>query len=299
VRFRHALEATGLHAFVALARTMPWRESLRAGERLGEMMYAIGVRRRVAEDNLARAFPGSEATWRAGVLREHYRELGRVTVEYARLDELVAAPAGEVVAEIRGLEHLHEARRGGSGCVVVTAHFGNFELAGSWIGRQVPLDFVYKPLGNPAVEAWIAGVRGRAGVGLIPVGGGMRRMLESLREGRVVALLADQDARRQGVFVPFLGRPASTFSGPAVLSLRTGAALLFALCDRLADGRHVIVFEPPLRVDGPDRPDAVERLTALHADRLAVWIRKRPAMWFWLHKRWKTRPPGEAPGGGG
>jgi KDO2-lipid IV(A) lauroyltransferase len=296
---RHALEAAGLQAFTSLARVQPWRASLRTGEWLGRLTHALGVRRRVAEDNLARAFPDRDAAWRAGVLREHYRELGRTTMEYARLPELADAPPGEVIAEVRGLEHLREAHARGAGCVVVTAHFGNFELAGAWIGRQVPLDFVYKPLRNPVTEAWIIRQRAQVGVGLISVRGGMRGILASLRAGRVVALLADQDAKRKGVFVPFLGRLASTYSGPATLALRAGVPLLFAVSDRGPDGRHTITFEPPLRIEEPAAPDAVERLTALHASRLEWWIHQRPAMWFWLHRRWKTRPPGEAPAEGG
>jgi KDO2-lipid IV(A) lauroyltransferase len=293
VRPRHAAEAVLVRALAAGAGALRGRASHAAGARLGDLAHALGVRRRVAEDNLARAFPGRDAAWRARVLRDHYRELGRVVLEYPRLAEL-AAGGDEVLAGIRGLEHLAEARGRGRGCVLVTAHFGNFELAGAAVARHHPLDFVYRPLSNPAVEAWIGRIRARAGVGLIPVGAGLRRTFESLRANRCVALLGDQDARRHGVFVRFLGRPASTPVGPAVLALRTGAPLLFAVTFRGGDGRHVITIEPPLALDDPRAPDAVTRLTALHASRLEAWVRQRPEMWFWLHRRWKTPPPDAA-----
>lgn len=288
---RHALEAALVRALAAGARALPWRAALAVGARLGDAVRALGLRRTVAEDNLAHAFPERDAAWRAAVLREHYRELGRVAMEYPRLAELAAAPGDTVIAEVSGWEHVEGVMGAGRGCVFLTAHLGNFELAGAWVGRRVPLDFVYKPMRNPAVEAWIATVRRRAGVGLLPVGAGVRRVFESLRAGRCVALLADQDARRHGVFVPFMGRPASTATGPAELSLRTGAPLVFAVTWRLADGRHGIAFDPPLTVDEPRAPDAVRRLTALHAARLEQRVRERPAMWFWLHRRWKTVPP--------
>jgi Kdo2-lipid IVA lauroyltransferase/acyltransferase len=299
VKARHALEMAGVRALAALARSRPWRASLAAGERLGELAYSLGVRRAVAADNLARAFPAHERAWREGVLREHYRELGRVVSEYARLVELATAPPGEVVESIPGFEHLERALALGRGCVFVTAHFGNFELAGAVVARRAPLDFVYKPMSNPAVEAWIGATRARLGVGLLPVGQGRRGMFEALRAGRVVCLVADQDARRHGVFVPFLGRPASTFAGPAQLALRTGAPLMFGVDVRLPDGRHRIVMEPPLAVDEPAAPDAVERLTALHAARLEAWVREYPSQYFWLHRRWKTQPPAPRAAAGG
>ncbi len=293
MRAREHAAAALVMALAGGARTLPWRASLAAGERLGDLARSLGVRRRVAEDNLAQAFPERDAAWRGEVLREHYRELGRVVVEYARLAELAAAPAGEVVAEVSGLEHVHAARAAGRGCIVLTAHFGHFELAGAWLARTIPMDFVYKPLSNPAVEAWIVRARAAAGVGLIPVGAGMRRVFESLRAGRVVAFLADQDAGRHGVFVPFLGRPASTFPGPAQLALRTGAPVVFGLAHRLPDGRHAIEFEPLPAPHDATGPEAVTRFTAHHAARLEARVRERPAMWFWLHRRWKTRPPGD------
>jgi Kdo2-lipid IVA lauroyltransferase/acyltransferase len=113
---------------------------------------------------------------------------------------------------------------------------------------------------------------------------------QELRANRWVAMLADQDARRQGVFVPFLGHPASTAIGPARLALATGAPIVMGFDTRRDDGRHEIDVEPALEVDDPRAPDAAERLTALHVAMLERWVRRCPEMWFWLHRRWKTAP---------
>jgi KDO2-lipid IV(A) lauroyltransferase len=288
------LEALLVRALFAGMRSVSWRRSLAAGAALGDAAHALGLRRAVAADNLAHAFPERSVSERARILRAHYRELGRVSVEYARLDVLARAPAGEVVAEIHGFEHLDAARRAGRGAILMSGHFGNFELVGARLATLHPTAFVVRPLSNPRVEALIGARREAAGVGQISADRGVRRVYEALRENRWVALLADQDARRQGVFVPFLGRPASTAAGPARIALATGAPIIMGFAMRQPDGRHVLEIEPPLGIPDPGAADAALRLTALHAQRLERRVRERPDHWFWLHRRWKTAPAATA-----
>jgi KDO2-lipid IV(A) lauroyltransferase len=228
------------------------------------------------------------------ILREHYRELGRIAAEYARMPELVRALPGEVVAEVRGEEHLETALSGGRGAILLTGHYGNFELLGAWLGRRHPVDFVVKPLNNPHTERWILRQRERSGVGTLRSDLHVRRVYEALRANRWVAMLADQDARRAGIFVPFMGRPASTATGPARIALATGAPIVMGFAVRGADGRHVLEIDPPYFAEG--RGDAaVERVTAWHTARLEAWVRRHPYNWFWLHRRWKTIPRPSAP----
>ncbi len=275
----------------AAARALPWRASLGVGTQLGDLVHGLGLRRRVASDNLALAFPEWSAAERARVLRAHYRELGRVALEYARLGELVHAEPGRVIASFEGREHLERLIRGGRGAILVSGHFGNFELMGAALGRIHPTDFVVRPLANPGVETLIARQRTAAGIGEIPSDASLRRIYERLRANRWVGMLADQDARRAGVFVPFLGRPASTAIGPARISLATGAPIVTGFGWREADGRHRLVIDAPLEIEAPDAPDAALRLTLAHVRRLEQRIREHPDQWFWLHRRWKTTPP--------
>jgi len=275
---------------------LPWARARAAGGRLGDAVRLLGVRRRVAAENLALAFPQWSAAERERVLREHYREVGRVAVEYAHLDRLARAPAGEVIVDPGGLEVLRSWR--GRGLIVMSGHFSNFELLGACVGRMNPLDFLVRPLSNPGAEALISGIRARAGVGCISTTTGTRGVYDALAAGRWVAILADQDARRRGCFVPFLGRPASTPVGPARMSLRSGAPIVMGFLERRADGRFDLVMRGPLELPDPDAPEAVERLTALHTAILEERVRARPELWFWLHRRWKTPPPPATPGGG-
>ncbi len=286
----HALETALVGALAASVRALPWRASLGLGAALGGTLGALGLRRRVAEANLARAFPERTPAERGAILAAHYRELGRVAFEYARLPELARAPAGEV-ARVEGVEHLERARAAGRGAVLMSGHFGNFELGVAVVGGYHPVELVVRPLSNPGVEQVLARARTAAGVGQISAVTGTRRAYQALREGRWVAMLGDQDGRRHGVFVPFLGRPASTPIGPARIALATGAPIIMGFDLRQPDGRHVIEIEPPIEPGDPREPGAAERLTALHVARLERRVRERPECWFWLHRRWKTAPP--------
>src|SRR5207249_4087907 len=164
-------------------------------------------------------------------------------------------------------------------------------------GRLSPMDFVVKPLSSPAVEAMVARWRADAGVGTIPLGTGLRRVFAALRANRWVAVVADQDARARGAFVPFFGRLSSTATGPAELALRTGAPLIMGFARRREDGRHEIEMHPPLAVPDRRAPGAVETLTARHTALLESVVRRHPEAWFWLHRRWKTAAPSAAEAG--
>ena len=277
-------------------RALSWERARAVGERLGAGARGLGLRRRVAQENLALAFPHWSAAERERVLREHYRELGRGGAEYAHLDRLARAPLGEVFVDTAGIEVLEPLR--GRGAILLSGHYSNFELMGAMVARLNPVDFLVKPLSNAGVERLIAGRRAEAGVGCISTSDGTRGVYEALAAGRWVAILADQDARQRGLFVPFFGRPASTAAGPARMSLRTGAPIVMGFAVRRPDGRFDLQVEGPLGLAEPEAPDAVLRLTAIHAALLEARVRAHPELWFWLHRRWKTCAPAYGPGRG-
>lgn len=287
----HRLEAAGVDALGALSRALPWPVARAAGSGVGALAGALGIRRRVAIGNLAIAFPERTADERDRILAAHYRELGRVAFEYGQLARLVHAAGDTVVAEARGMAHLETLR--GRGAILMTGHFGAFELLGAWLGRLQSIDFVVRPLSNPLVEARLQAIRAAAGVGRIDAAD-PRRVYTTLARGGWVCMLADQDARRSGVFVPFFGRPASTPAGPARIALKAGVPIVMGFATRRADGRLELDVEAPLAPPAAGDPDPVRTLTLAHTARLEHWIRRTPEQWFWLHRRWKTRPPDDA-----
>jgi len=283
----HALEYALLRTVVAVVGAMPESAALEFGARLGDLARSIGIRRAVTADNLAHAFPELDAAARERILEDCYRELGRVAAEYPRIPELVRRPD---LAELEGEEHVRTVAALERGVILLTGHYGDFELLGAWLSRVRPVDFVVKPMSNPAVEDWITKLRRRAGVGQIPLGAGIRAVYEALDQGRWVAMLADQDAHERGLFVPFFGRPASTPRGPAEIAVRRGVPILMGFPERRPDRGRVLTVLPPLW-PRTDVSDPVAELTERHVALLEERVRLHPDHWFWLHRRWKTAPP--------
>ncbi len=292
MRLSHMAETVLLRGMAGLLGVLPQRAALGMGAGVGAAVGALGLRRRVARSNLALAFPEHDVAWRERVLHQHYLELGRTAADYTRLPRLAAAPREQVFSRWEHEHFMHEAHAHGRGVIMLTGHFGNFELYAAAMNRVRPIAFMVKPLSNPGAERWASDLRRACGVELLPTGLGVRGAVRRLRAGGILAMAADQDARRDGVFVPFFGRLASTPTGPAWLSLATGAPIVFGTCLRGPDGRYEAMLTPPMLPQGEaSDAEAVRALTARHTAMLEAAVRERPESWFWLHKRWKTPPP--------
>jgi KDO2-lipid IV(A) lauroyltransferase len=208
---------------------------------------------------------------------------------------LLVLDPGVMLARVSadGLEHLEAAARTPGGVLVLTAHFGNWELLGlAHVLSGLPLAVVARPLDSAILNRLVEWLRRRTGAELIAKHRALKPVLGALRRGRMVAILLDQNASRaEAVFVPFFGHPASTSRGLALLALRTGRPIVPIFMHREPDGHHRIVVEPPLWPSpGASTAGAVLELTAECVRRIEATIRRWPEQWFWLHRRWRTRP---------
>jgi KDO2-lipid IV(A) lauroyltransferase len=299
---RHALEYGLFRALTGVLRVLPEGVALGLGALLGRFAGSVlRIRRADVDHHLAMAFPDRDAAWRAGVARASYAHLGREAVSTFRLADL-DAEAVRVRTTVDGLEELESALAEGKGAVIVTGHLGNWEVAGACLSaRGIPLDVVAKGMANRRFGEDLAATRARLGMRVVDMAVAPREVLRSLRAGRAVALVADQNARDQAVFVPFFGVPAATFRGPALFALRAGAPIFVGTCVRVA-GRKPAYRGWAKRIDFTPSGDLeadMLRLTEAHTAALEEAVRQAPEQYFWQHKRWKTRPPGERPGGGG
>jgi len=188
---------------------------------------------------------------------------------------------------------MDQARAAGAGVVVVSGHFGNWELMGASIAiLGYPASYVVTRQENELVERQMDNLRRSAGIEIIKRRDAAKGVLKALKQNRLVAILSDQDAHEAGAFVPFFGRPASTPRGAALFALRTGAALIFAESYRQGLGRLRVVFDRIPMQDLPaERDAAVFELVRRFTARLEDAVRRHPQQWFWMHRRWKTRPP--------
>lgn len=295
-RARHAAEYALFRSVTAALRALPEGLALRVGAGLGWLAGAVlRIRRRDVDAHLAIAFPDRPPAWRRRVARASYAHLGR---EAVALFLLPGQDAERVVerTEVEGLEELRAALAGGSGVVMVTGHLGNWELGGAALAaRGLPLDVVTKAMANRRFDADLTATRERLGLRVFDMAEAPRAMLRTLRAGRIATLVADQNAREGGLFVPFFGKLALTARGPALFAVRAGAPLFVGHAVRLPGlpTRYRIELE---RVDVEATGDLevdVARLTAAHTAALERAVRRAPEQYFWQHKRWKTRPPEE------
>ena len=216
-------------------------------------------------------------------------------IELARL---LGRPLDTTLERIRleGVEHLRAVMAAHGRALLLTAHLGNWELlAAAHRLTGFPLSIVVRPLDAPWLDALAERLRRRTGVELIDKRGALRPVLEALRRGRMIGILMDQNAaRREGVFVDFFGRAASTSRSMALLALRTQTPVVPVFIRREADGRHTVAIHPALTPPEANGSEAaVVDLTARCTYAIERAIRETPTQWLWSHDRWRTRPPGE------
>lgn len=290
---RHLLEYGLIRAARSFDRVAGPRIAGGLAAGLGRLAYRpLGVRAAVVEDQLRQAFPDRDEAWVRRTASDAYAHLGREAMALLRLSR---SSPDDILAATRfppALDDLRAAVDAGTGAVVATGHLGNWELAGAGVAaRGIPLDVVAQRQSNPYFDGMINRARMRLGMRVIPRAGATARALQGLAKGRVVALVADQDARSVGVFVPFMGRPASTHRGAAVLALRSGAPLFIGVMVRSPDGVYEARIERiPVPATG-DFDERVHTVTAAFTRGLESAVRDHPEQYFWHHRRWKTAPP--------
>ena len=253
--------------------------------------YVLKLRKKVALDNLQRAFPEKEERELKRIYTRSWLHFLKVGAEMARLprmnDRLI-----ERWIDSSELNVLKEELKGGKGVIVVSGHLGNWEWMGSAISKAgCPVTCVITSQTNRLVERWINRMRESVGIEYVHRRHAVRGVLSALKQNRAVVILCDQDAAEAGVFTSFFGRLASTPRGPALFSLKTGAPIVFTATPRLSSGKYRIVFEKmtPENLTGIRENDELNIMQMI-TSRLETEIRKSPEQWLWLHRRWKSTP---------
>jgi KDO2-lipid IV(A) lauroyltransferase len=282
----------GVRLLAGAVALFPLRAAAGLGAWLGWAAYRVlRIRRRVSIENIRRSLPfaGDENT-ADRIACASYANFGRSMMEFLGFRRLHREHLLRMV-DFVGRESFDEALAAGRGAVLFTGHFGNFELLGVAIAALgYPVDELTGKQTNEMVDGVINGLRQRH-LRTIPHES-PKPVFRALKENRFVAMVADQDARRHGVFVDFFGRPASTPRGPATFAVHQGAPIIAGFIRRAPGGRHIAEITPPIWPDpAMGREEAIRHLTQAITDRLADAIRRYPAEYFWAHRRWKTQPP--------
>ncbi len=288
---RQSLEYHAVRGALWLAGRIPIEAGQRIGAAIGRFGFdVVRARRDVAVANIEAALGVSRAQ-ATKVARAAYANWGRCLMEYSAFAHLTQAEVKNLV-DVEGTEHVERVRAEGKGCIIVAAHLGNWELIGArMVTMGVPIHFLVGQQTNARVDDVMNDLRRRQGIGIITRNVALRKVLQSLTEQQFVAMLPDQDARKGGIMVEFLGRPASTVRGPAMFAIRRGCAILPCFITRRGS-RHLLSVEEPLYPRAiEDEDERVRDLTQRYSDRITARVRAHPDEYFWPHRRWKTQVP--------
>jgi len=294
---RHRLQYIPVALLVRLIGTLPRPLAHGCGILLGGLVCHLHPRlRRVGMRNLELAFPEKSSRERRKILRGVYVSLGRLLSEACLFPRYTRANASQI-AVYQGFENFEAAERRGQGVLFLTGHFGGWEVGSFFHSLQGhPMKIVVRPLDNPYVDALVARYRGLHGNVMIGKDEFARGLLAAMRNNETVGVLMDTNMTPpQGVFVDFFGIPACTASGVARVALHTGAAVVpaFTIWDPVLR-KYRVEFDPAVELvrTGDDEADAIAN-TAMFTRIIETYVRRYPDQWLWVHRRWKTRPPGQ------
>ena len=284
----YALAATLVGSLRRLPRSLANSLALQAVRVLD---FAVPKLRRVARINLGFAYPDLPPEQRERLIDGVFRNIARLLVALARFPQLNRSNIDEWI-EYRGLEHYLAAKQKGKGVLIATAHLGNWELSAfAHALLTEPMNVMVRPLDNGFIDRLIEKRRTLSGNRLIYKWDGARAVLRALRNNEAVGILIDQNtASSEGVFVDFFGRAACANVAFARLAQHSQATVIpgFAVWDETR-ARYLLHFLPPVEITGDDAADT-RRLHQI----IEEVIRQYPDQWMWIHRRWKTRPEGEA-----
>jgi KDO2-lipid IV(A) lauroyltransferase len=285
---RSALLATFERALALFLERLEWRDAQAFGRALGRLGWALAARdRRRTLDHLALALPERSAAERRRIGRASFAHFGTMLAECLWLR---GRDGPEVLRRVafEGWAEIERCRAAARPLLVLTGHCGNWELLAAALNvRGLAMSVVARGLHEAGLQETLLALRARFGTRTIVRGtpGAARELLRAMRGGGALGMLIDQDTKVEGVWVPFLGRPAFTPVGAAELALRFRAVVLPTFIERRPDGSHVARIESRLEL-ATDPIAATQQMT----DRIERQIRRVPEQWVWMHRRWRRRP---------
>ena len=274
-------------------RILPYRACQAFGVGFLRLLYPIARgHRAIALENIAHAFPAMSHAQHQELVRKHFRHLGLILADSLYIPRMDRKWLEEnVVYEKGARENEQDALARGVPTIILTGHLGAWEVLGAICGQVYHGGTLYKKMRNPFLDRWFGRIRGASGLRLFPIEE-TTAAIKELKRGMWMGFVADQNAGRAGVFVDFLNRPASTYQGPVAMSCVTGARICVYACVHGPD-RKIHLSLTDLGVIDPRsgrREELIRKYTQLWSDILAEKVREYPEQYFWVHRRWKTRP---------
>ena len=294
----HRVEYFAMRSIIVGLRMVPWKTACAIGERLGGLLYEpFGIRQFVVERQIAGAFPDLDEAAVKKLARASYRHLGRTAVEASLLPTMAGTALLDLVEKAEGWDQVVSREDPDKGTLLVAAHHGNWELLGAYLAaRGLEPEVIVRGADNRLFEDYLNENRARLGMEVVHDTAAVKSITRALREGRYVAMLADQGVLGlASSFVPFFRRPAKTPRGFAVFALRFDVPVYFMDMLRLPSGKFRVVFEPVQVERTGDRDKDTDAMVTEYSRILEKWVREYPEQYFWQHRRWRRQPEGTPP----
>ncbi|NEX12731.1 MAG: lipid A biosynthesis acyltransferase [Prosthecochloris sp.] len=256
---------------------------------IGDIVYdVLRIRRSLVERNLSQTFPLKSAREISVIARKVYRNVVISLLEVFRIPMIDGRNGAEKLIDADLDEFLSATRDQGRGGVIISAHFGNWELTGVCVGLLgAPMTIVVKRLRNALIDREINALRSFHGNSVVYKKQALREGLRLLQGGGYITMLADQSDPKGGFVMPFLGRPASVFLGPAFLALKAGVPVFLGMTRRQESGRYLLEAREIPTSDLSFGKAGIQELARRYTEAIEEYIYRYPEEWFWLHDRWK------------
>lgn len=294
ITLKHKVEYFALRVAMLIVRVVPRSWAVAGGRSLGAFAAAVlRIRRNVTDENLRVAFGDAKSQKeRDRIAVASYCHFGGVAADALRLMSQPTEAVMDIMEPAERPELFDDPMRSERGaCVMASGHYGFWDVAQYQTLRGHKVAPIFKPMHNPLVDKLLTQYRTHDNLQPVSTLESMRPLIRLSRKGYALAIIADQDARKNGVFIDFFGKPASTHTGSAFFALKLGVPLLPFVVSRQPNGKYRFVFDdhilPP---EGVSEEEAVEAMTREFVAFLERQIRQDPGQYWWFHRRWKTQP---------
>jgi len=271
--------------------------SVRIARKLGTGMYLIYHRgRRRALDHLAESYPEKDRAWLDDTVRHSFEHIAMLAFDVLRTARLIRTSTWHNYIELVDFSETLRLILQEHGIILVTGHYGNFEVLGYAMATFGLESYsIARPIDNPYINQYLQGVRERQGQIIIDKKGAAESMQDILESGATLSFIADQNAGRKGVFVDFFGRKASTYKSIGLLAMQYDLPIVIGYCRRVNNRyqfkigvAHVIYPQ-----EWQDKDNALQWVTEEYTAAIEKFVRDEPGQYWWVHRRWKSRPPQE------
>jgi Kdo2-lipid IVA lauroyltransferase/acyltransferase len=286
-----------LRFFVVLINLFPANSNLRTARFMGRLLWKhYGRGRQRAIENLKASFPEKDEQWVIETGRKSFESLMMQMMEVLMTPRLVRKDNWREYCRFSGAERVKWMIKEHKGMLLLTAHYGNFEIVGYMLGMfGFDIYSVARPLDNKYVNDYLFGIRESKGQKLIIKKGASATMGEVVADGATLGFIADQDAGKKGMFVDFFGRKASTYKSIGLLAMMENVPVVVGCCRRVG-GRFFFNMELERIImpqEWADKADPLQWISQEYTSAIESFIRKDPTQYWWMHRRWKTRPKSE------